>query len=153
MAKCTPTAWSDPNFPPPPISIVHLFPDHGFVVAHQRPRRKSHGCWSKFFNSFLLALHRFLIDKYSKGYFPNHLSSRGRGSAANEMEISKSPSIDNRATAGQRRVRQTKGRGGGEKRSTCLSSQPARPRARPSIKRAAHFPTPRVLIPNRGRKT
>lgn len=49
-------------------------------------------------------------------------SKNGRSAWSGKPGNIKEPSIDNRATGGQRRIRQTKGDGGGEKRSTYLSS-------------------------------
>lgn len=179
MAKCTPTAWSDPNFHLPPSSPIRSLssgnqlsfpPPPTSVLAHQR--REKPRCWSKiFFNEIYLLIHiyiyiysafpsisyEFLINPSFRGHrfedrfedfflllsFVTLLSRESRLEKGKRTEISKSPSIDNRATAGQRRVRQTKGRGGGEKRSTWLSGSRASRSAEHKTRRAFSNP-PRI---------
>lgn len=68
MAKCTPTAWSDPNFHLPPSSPIRSLssgnqlsfpPPPTSVLAHQR--REKPRCWSKiFFNEIYLLIHIYI---------------------------------------------------------------------------------------------
>lgn len=68
MAKCTPTAWSDPNFHLPPSSPIRSLssgnqlsfpPPPTSVLAHQR--REKPRCWSKiFFNEIYLLIHTYI---------------------------------------------------------------------------------------------
>lgn len=68
MAKCTPTAWSDPNFHLSPSSPIRSLssgnqlsfpPPPTSVLAHQR--REKPRCWSKiFFNEIYLLIHIYI---------------------------------------------------------------------------------------------
>lgn len=76
MAKCTPTAWSDPNFHLPPSSPIRSLssgnqlsfpPPPTSVLAHQR--REKPRCWSKiFFNEIYLLIHTYI---YIYSAFPS----------------------------------------------------------------------------------
>lgn len=76
MAKCTPTAWSDPNFHLPPSSPIRSLssgnqlsfpPPPTSVLAHQR--REKPRCWSKiFFNEIYLLIHIYI---YIYSAFPS----------------------------------------------------------------------------------